>query len=227
MKHIFFFLLCICLGQAYSQTTVMDNWYKSQEKNTFINYVVTKTDSTFSIKLKAITEEDSGRRQFTITINNENNKYLTAKSFNISADDFKNKNFKDFSGSIERKNDSLLWKMNDKRRFTDTITIDNLSLWYLITTLPTAKTGRLLDFSSMEILEFNYKENHHLDYIADEILNIQNKKINTKKITQNGNGIGESSFWLDENNRLVQIAVDNKQPIILIDEPEIALKNTD
>jgi len=156
---------------------------------------------------------------------NDNDLFLTSKSFHIkgTADDQSDsKEFK-FSGVITQHNDELHWELkdNDDIIITKKPTIVDWNLYHILTTLDYSKKGKILEFNSMEISELNYKENHYLEYTKDEVITINGKEILTKKIIQNGDGIGESSYYLDAQNNLVKISIDNYKNYIKCKKEDI------
>jgi len=230
MKNIVLYIVILTTFFSYSQTTIIDNWYKSDkpdEQNAFFNYKVIETDSSYITSIESKAEKKGVKYSFNGIIKNKKDEFKTTKSFsfNNTINDNGKEKKQALAGFVENKNDSLLWvlEFNDRKksRYSDSQVISNLTLWHVLTTLNLDKKGRLLDFNSMEITELNYKKNHHLDYVDDEVLVINGKEINTKKVTQNGDGIRESTFWLDNENRLVKISIDNYKTLIICDDAEI------
>lgn len=227
MKYISTLLLLLVINLSFSQKTIIDNYYQSEkDKNNFLNYKVVETNSEYSITLNSSSKDNS--MSFNLRSNTKKNALKTLKScvFSLMQSRNDSKETIKMYVNVEEKNDSLIWTMKNENRIkskhSTNNTIDNITLWFILTTLNMENKGRILEFNSMETIELNYKENHHLDYVADETLNINGKEIKTKKITQNGDGIRESTYWVDQNNKLVKISIDNYKNLILCSKEDIS-----
>lgn len=226
-RAVLFSLFLLSVTSYGQSVTKLDNWYKIT-MNTYrgyLHYVVTEEPEVYTTALEFKLKTSSEIVTYTAEIKSHKDKYLTPVSFHIKGKE-KGSDFL-FHGTVVKKGDSLFWQTD---RFDKTIatlfpTLTDWNLFYLVTTFSYKEKGDLLHFNSMEISELNYKENHILRYEKDETIMPGKHKIKTKKVVHNGDGIGESSFWIDDRNRLVMFSIDNYKNYILVDKEHIRLKD--
>jgi len=198
---------------------VFEAWYTYIQEDSFDGYMhliaIENRDSyNLSVQLKVKTA-DNELIFYDMATTNLKDEYLTVKKFSAKMNGEGGERVFGFNGEIEKEDDMLKWKITNKENLknisieTKYPTVDYFSMFYLLSKLDYSEKGRILSYNSMETSELNYKENHHVDYLEDEIIDVEGEKIKTKKITINGDGIGESTYWLNEKNELVKAAVDN------------------
>ncbi len=221
---IFFFIS----GCVFSQkNTVFNNWYKINNKE-FIGYmhcIVTDNSSTYSISTEMKIKEGKDE-VFFLNMESENLKdtYLTLDSFRLETNEKPELGIVIvLKGNIEKQEDSLVWNITGNiaeykklSKVTSYPTVDYFSLLFLLSQLTYNEEGRLLSFDSMETDELNYKENHYIEYKGIESIFINNRKIKAKKVIIRGGGIAGSTYWLDENNQVVKMAIDDSEDMVYI-----------
>lgn len=212
-------ILLSTLSVSFGQTK-MDSWFKFKNESVegYLHYKV-EEDSMFTTTfVDSKFKRGDGVMCYAAIIKNKKDSLMTVESFEITGttDDIHNPQQIKFAGHLRSKEDAQVWtaKVNDGNALeieTQYPTIANWNLFYLMTLLDYSKTGRILEFNSMELPELNYKKNHYLEYLEDEEILINGNKIQARKITHNGDRSGESTYWLDMNNKLVKISIDNRK----------------
>lgn len=213
MKAILFFFIFSITFTTFGQTKI-DNWYKVEidEYKGYFNYSVEENSdsiqTSFDFKLKI-----KDRLYFyKAKLNNQNDSFFSVKSFVLEGTtDNRIPTTYTISGTVSSDEIYSYWKVPEinYEKTTKQPTVVDWNLFPILTTLDYSKKGIILKFNSMEISELNYKENHYLEYLSDETILIDGKKIKARKITHNGDGIGESTYWVDFDNNLIKISIDN------------------
>jgi hypothetical protein len=185
-----------------------------------MHYVVQEDSSNYYIstdlKLKT---EDGEIIFFNIKSVNDKDKYLTVKKLSMETNGERGSEVCDIHGTVTWQNDLLFWNFSGEntrhiQKETKYPTVNFFDIFFLLTRLDYSRMGRLLEYNSMETDEFNYKEGHYIDYVENSVLEIDKEELRLRKVIINGDGIGESSYWLDENNRLIKISIDNYKNIV-------------
>jgi hypothetical protein len=236
-KIISILFLCILfpLSMFAQKELAADNWYTFEAGERYKGYMHQKVEMdaefyyiTTTSKLKTKDGE-----VFMVDMNAVHaiDKYLTMQSFNADVIDA---GFQyQVDGTVEQENDSLIWSIVattdgepniEKTETTASSTVDFFSRYFLLTQLDYTETGRILSFNSMETDELNYKENHYIDYVGDEVLIIEGQPVNTKKLTCNGYGSRESTYWLTEDKQLVKVLLDGYKVITKCKKEDIDAK---
>lgn len=225
MKNTITLFMLITSLSAYCQIKT-ESWYKfgTSKGKGYLHYKVQEDSLSINTTLDFKFKIDGELLYFNAQLVNEKDDYLTAKSFDIKgfADDVLT-----LSGTVHKEGNNEIWNVNgeDDEIKTKGLTIVDWNLFYILTTLDYSKKGELLKFNSMEISELNYKENHFLTYISDEVLLIDGIEVQAKKITHNGEGIQESTYWLDAKNNLVKISIDNRKNYIKCSKKAISFQD--
>lgn len=197
---------------------VSESWYTYESEDDFKGYMhfqIMQDNDLYYIATQARVKTDDGIIIFDMKSTNLKDKYLTIKDFSFHTNGEGGDRMYRINGIVDRVGDSLVWNVSGEgglreiTKVTEYPTVDFFSMFFLLTKLDYSKKGRILLFNSMETDELNYKKNHYVDYLEDEVLTIKGKKINTKKLIIDGDGIGESTYWIDEKNDLVKAAIDN------------------
>lgn len=211
-----FFVLLLFPVCSFSQTRlVMDEWYKYTAKYTgYMHYVVHEDSSHYYISSDIKLKVEDEVIFFNVQSVNHKDKYLTVKELSMKTNGEGGSIVYDIHGTVTRQGDSLFWDFsgeNVRRRQKKTKypTVNFFDTFFLLTTLDYSQKGRLLEYNSMETDELHYKENEYIDYVEDSVMVVDDREVRVRKVTINGDAIGESTFWLDENNRLIKISIDN------------------
>lgn len=229
--RILFLTLQLCTYVTFYAQNKVDYWYKTEIKDYkgYLHYTVNEDSLLYKTEVDFRIKVDSSLFYHNIKINSEKDSFLTVKSFKLrgTTDNFPNPDEFTLSVNVTKDNDYLYWKANERDDVTiETMrpTVADMNLFYVITKLDYSKKGTILEFNLIEISELNYKEKHILEYKEDEMLLINNKEILTKKITHNGEGIRESTYWLDSENNLIKISIDNYKNYIKCNKEDINLQ---
>lgn len=228
LHRIIYLLLPLLAVGSYGQSvTRLDNWYKVTMNNYYgyLHYTVTEEPEVYITALEFRLKISAEIISYTAEIKSHKDKYLTPVSFRVKGKE-KEADFL-FDGTVTKKGNSLFWQIDrfDKTIATQFPTLTDWNLFYLLTTFSYKEKGDLLHFNSMEISELHYKENHVLRYEKDDIIMPDKQEIKTRKVVHSGDGIGESSFWIDDKNRLVMFSIDNYKNYILVNKESISLKD--
>lgn len=227
---VFLSLFILIVSLTVFGQTKLDNWYKVEidEYQGYFNYSVEENPNSiltsFVFKLKI----DENLLYYKAKLTNEKDSFLTVKSFDLegTTDNLRNPEIYTIAGTVTSADEYLYWKAPaiNYSKTTKQPTIVDWNLFHVMTTLDYSKKGIILEFNSMEISELNYKENHTLEYVSDEIIEIEGKKVKARKITHTGDRIGESTYWVDFDNNLVKISIDNSKNFIKCKKEAINLE---
>lgn len=207
-------ILNICFT-SFAQEKI-DNWFKVEidEYKGYFNYSVEKSSenivTNFDFKLKI----DAVLYFYKAELYNKNDLFLSVKSFVLEGtSDDKSPTTSTLSGTVTSDDTYSYWKVPESnyQKTTKQPTIVDWNLFYVLTTLDYSKKGVVLRFNSMEISELNYKENHYLEYVEDETIVIDGEKVKVRKIIHKGDRIQGSTYWVDFDNNLVKISIDNSK----------------
>ncbi len=225
MKNIItlFTLLMSLSTFAQNQT---ESWYKigNERFSGYFHYAIQEDSISINTSLNFKFKIEKDLLYYDAKLINSKDSFLTVKSFFIkgTTDDLPNPDEFTISGTVDSTEEFLSWKVDGDKEFkTKQATIADWNLFYVLTTLDYSKKGIILEFNSIEISELNYEENRYLEYVADERILINNKEVLAKKITNTGEGIVGSTYWLDAENRLVKISIDNRKNYILCNKEDI------
>lgn len=216
-------LISLC---SYGQINT-ESWYKIEMRGGkgYLHYRIQEDSLSINTTLNFKFKVDEGLMYYEAKMISDKDPFLTIKSFTIegTTDNPSSSDTFTISGTVTKSDDELHWDINnsDSKKVTKNNTIADWNLYYVLTTLDYSAKGKILEFNSIEISEVNYKENHFLEYTGDEIVVIDNKEVLAKKITHNGDGIGESSYYLDSKNNLIKISIDNSKNYIKCNKEDI------
>ncbi len=216
-----------CFGQ-----TKTDNWFKLKSNTVkgYLHYIIEEDSLSVYTTFEAKFKVDNTLLYYKAQLNNKKDSFLTVKSFTLegTTDDIHTQNKFKLTGIVNSDKKHSKWKVRTNKRSrefeTKQQTIVDWNLFHFLTLLNYSEKGKIIKFNSMEISELNYKENHYLEYLEDETLFIDGKEILTRKITHNGEGIGESTYWLNFENKLIKISIDNKKNYFRCDKKDINFK---
>lgn len=219
----------LSLGFSNFAQKITDNWYKieSEDFKGYMHYVVEEDFISYKTMLDLKIKVEKKLIVYNANIESNKDSLMSVKSFviNGTTDDRIPEPFT-FSGTVNSEEEYSYWNINEgeEQRITKNPTIADWNLFQVLTTLNYKQKGKILEFNAMEISELNYKENHYLEYVEDEVLKINGKDVEARKITHNGDRIGETTYWVDFDNKLVKISIDNEKNYTKCEQKDINFK---
>lgn len=226
--------MAFCTVNAYSQKElVADNWYTYESEDDFKGFmhqeIEEAPDSYYISTFLGIKTSEGKRAFYNIKSTCYKDKYLTHKSYSVkTTGDNGGDIVYSLSGVVERSGDSLRYTINidggdnagEHIEMEKYPVADFFNLFFLITKLDSDSVGKVLTFQGGNVTRRDYEE-EYIEYKGEETLIIKGKEYKVNHFERGGDNIGESGYWVDENNVLIKASIDYYKDLIKCNKEDI------
>lgn len=230
---------------------IIDDWYilTSNKAIGYLNYNILKSDSIYKLSFNSKYKKKNDSIVFFNNSDIEyfNDNYLSVKSFIVRFNSGSTKSKEYYlTGYVNSTQNESKWIIEDAYRILKEkkegrkvmIELTNVKKEFNVESPIIVDLNRLqfiskqnfnqkkikIPFNEMSISKGpKYRKNIYLEYIGDELVQINEKSIHTKKIVFKGETIRGSTFWLDKNNKVVKFSMNNYTTFTLVPKNKIDL----
>lgn len=237
------FISCLFISVTLLTAQSKKTWFKSTDGSGYISLEVTKDKQDKSVVITTVNSFFGNEKlDFTTATTCDSDKLANANKIQFNGTIDSNMNPVVYNGQkLKGKKKASFWSFHGdfKNQITNdpevnqfltpkhssviripAQTIPSFNVWAIVPELPLNKKEGTFKFNSLDETKLYVKKNHTIDYVGEEVADIDGEQQTLHKFVHKGKKMKPAYYWVNNNRELVKILLDNKFEFVTSTEAE-------